>query len=697
MERPIFATSGTTRDAPAEPLAAWARWRPVDVAALAFTASFLGWVAFGWGGAALAPAIDFTFFLPLGVAVGLLQLRVARELDDRRERLAWRLLAGASFARFVSGNLWGVLLLTNRGFPSWLAVLASVYLVVGTAALLAFPSAPLRRVDWVRFGLDGLIVLTGSLLIVWFAAIVPWLRPSAETATRDYFYTIGDSLGVVLSAVLYLRSSKPLTRAVALLLLLAYVLQIVPDVLLTAPKLAGFRPGDTIEIAWYAVWALKWAAARYSLTQLATRREVVTATPADYSSGVLPYVFVGAMTVVLLFHLASRSTTDTALLLFGSGAVAALLVVRQYVELRERDRLHQRLLDEASWFRAVLQHAYAFLALVDDGGRVVFLSPATERLLGADHGGVPDDALWAALHPDDAARLRGIVAVRGFAPTVVTCRLRVADGSWRELSLRLQDLRDEPLVGAVMINGHDATREGQIMRRLRDAEEMEALGLFAGGLAHDLNNFLAVVGSLAELLRAEIPAARERAIADLIAIQAATKRATALTSGLMTLSRRKPESRVVVEFGDFVRDRLRHIAADVEYRAPAGRLAVRVYPASLRHAVDAVLNDQLAQQLPGRRPAVSVSTVTVSDPEATRLELTPGRYVVLDVGVPSDAAGETRSALALPNAGADWEHAPDDLGMLLVHATMREAGGALAVSWDGAHPRAALYLPGASA
>lgn len=686
-----------TRDAPTDSLAAWARWRPVDVAAFAFTASFLGWVAFGWGGAAFAPAIDFVFFLPLGFGVGLLQLRVARELDDGRDRLAWRLLAGASFARFVSGNIWGVLLLTNGGFPPWLAVLASVYLVVGTAALLAFRSAPLRRVDRVRFGLDGLIVLAGSLLIVWFAVIVPWLRSSAETAMRDYFYTIGDALGVVLSAVLYLRSSKPLTRTVALLLLFAYVLQIVPDVRLTTPKLAGFRPGDLIEIAWYAVWALKWAAARYALAQLATRRVAATATPADYSSGVLPYVFVGAMTVVLLFHLASRSRTDTGLLLFGSGAVAALLVVRQFVELRERDRLHQRLLDEASWFRAVLQHAYAFLALVDDDGHVVFLSPATERLLGAGHGGVPDDALWAALHPDDAARLRGVVAVRGFAPTVITCRLRVPDGSWRDFSLRLQDLRDKPLVGAVVINGHDATREGEIMRRLRDAEEMEALGLFAGGLAHDLNNFLAVVGSLAELLRVEIPAARERAIADLIAIQTATKRAAALTSGLMTLSRRKPESRVVVDFGDLVRNRLSNPATDVEFRAPSGRLAVRMYPASLRHAVDAVLNDQLAKQLPGRRSAVSVSTETISDPEATRLELTPGRYVVLVVAITSDATGEARSALALPHAGADWENAPDDLGMLLVHATMREAGGALAVSADGAHPRAALYVPSAAA
>lgn len=689
--------SGMTRNAPADALSPWARWRRVDTAVLAFTGCFLGWIAFDWRGGALAPMIDLAFFLPLGFAVGLMQLRVAKALDDGRDRLAWRLLAAASFARFVSGNIWSVLLLTSRSFPVWLAGLASVYLVFGTAALLAFPSAQLRRVDRVRFGLDGLIVLTGSLLVVWFVAIVPWLRSSAETASRDYLYTIGDALGVVLSAVLYLRSSKSLTRTVALFLLVAYVLQVIPDVVLSAPKLASFRAGDPIEFVWFAVWGMKWIAARYALSQLATRREAATASPAEYRSGVLPFVFVAAMTAVLLYQIVTQSHTDTALFLFGSGSVAALLVVRQVVELREHDRLHRDLLGEASWFRAVLQHAYAFLALVDDGGHVVFLSPATERLLGADRGALPSDSVWDAIHPEDAARLRGVVAARGFTPTVITCRLRWTDGSWHELSLRLQDLRDEPLVGAVLINGHDVTREAEIKRRLRDAEEVEALGLFAGGLAHDLNNFLAVVGSLAELLRTELPATQHRAMADLSAIQTATTRATALTSGLLTLSRRKPESHVVVDFGNLVRDRLAFAASDIEYRARSERLAVRAYPESLRHAVDAVLNDQLAQRRPGRPASVSVSTEQIADPEATRLELTPGLYVVLHVGVTTGVAHEQLPPLALPRAAPDWDSAPDDLGMLLVHATMREAGGALAVDVSGAHPRVAMFLPSASA
>lgn len=66
-------------------------------------------------------------------------------------------------------------------------------------------------------------------------------------------------------------------------------------------------------------------------------------------------------------------------------------------------------------------------------------------------------------------------------------------GEWRSLSLRLQDLRQDPLVSAIVINGLDRTRETCLVARLREAEDVEALGVFASGLAHDLNNVLTVI------------------------------------------------------------------------------------------------------------------------------------------------------------------------------------------------------------
>jgi len=686
--------------APAGTDPAWDTVRAVDVVAFAFTLVFLGWIAFGWGGEALAPFIDFVFFLPLGLAVGWLQLRVASELDDPRDRLAWRLLAAASFARFVSGNVWSAYVLTGRPeIPGWLVVLASFFLVFGNAALLAFPSAALRRVDRLRFGFDGLIVLVGSLLMVWFFAAGPYLR--VDSATRDIVYTVGDTLAVVLAAALYLRSSSPLTRLTALFLLAAYILQIVPDVTLRASRLATYRAGTIIEVVWFAVWTLKWVAARRALRALASRRAEATASPPEYRSGVLPYVFVAVTTAALLAQLVYGDRQDVLLLLVGTSALAALLVGRQFVELRERDRLRAAMAREASWFGAVLEHAYDFLALVEPGARVAFASPATRRLLASGAAGDTADALLDALHPEDATRLRALFAVRPFAPTVLTLRLHAPDGSWRDLHCRLTDLRDEPLVGAVVLNGHDITRERQLAGRLREAEEVEALGVFAGGLAHDLNNFLAVVGSHVDLLRHEIPAPRPGVIADVMAMQAATKRATALTSGLLTLSRRKTESRADVDVGALVAERLRDLGPEAPLTIGRGRLTTRADPVALRHAIDAILNEQVATREGSALPRVSVGIETIGEDDARRYELSPGRYVVLRIGGIGGIGGigeaGARAALHPPRASDSWETAPDDLGTLLVHAAVRESGGALAVDGGAGRGGIAMFLPEAGA
>ncbi len=669
----------------------------MDATALAFTGLFVGWLFFGWGGEGLAPAIDFAFFMPLGLAVGLLQLRVAREIGDPRDRMAWHLLAGASFARFVSGNVWSAMLLFRPGadHPWWVVVLAGVFIVLGNLALLTFRSAALRRVDRVRVLLDALIVLAGSVLLVWYFAIVPYLQGIEGTESRDWFYTSGDALAVVLSAVLYLRSNSRLTRAVALYLCAAYVVQLVPDVIVTGPTLSAYRAGSPLEAVWYAVWVLKWMAARRALTLLATHRRAVTSPPSRYESGVLPYVFVASAPALLIYQLVTESKADTRLFLFGSGTLAALLVLRQFIELRERDRLHGEQLAEASWFRAVLAHAYDFLALVDADGQVTYASPATSRLLSTSAGDLPSKEIADALHPDDAERLRELLGRRPFATTVLSLRLRAGDGTWHDLSCRLQDLRAEPLVGAVVINGHDVTREGQLVRRLREAEEVEALGVFAGGLAHDLNNFLAVVGSHVDLLRSELPPARPQAMADLLAIHSATKRATALTAGLLTLSRRKSESRETVNMSRLVSDRLLQLDVDVDYTPPDEAATVVADPVALRYAIDALFNEQIAaRRLDGRGSAV-LSLETLAPDVAARFELASGRYVVLRMG--AKAADDASGELELPRASQDWESAPDDLGMLLVHAAVRELGGALAIDPSVARTSIAMYLPSAAA
>ncbi|MBI3567259.1 MAG: hypothetical protein HY084_03520 [Gemmatimonadetes bacterium] len=693
----MSASLPAIRDTPSASAARWARWRAGDFAALAYTAAFLGWIAFEWGGEQLAAAIDFAAFLPLGLVVGWLQLHVAGEVGDARDRLAWRLLAAASFSRFVSGNLWSALLLTGRAgtLPVWLTALIALHAVFSSAALLAFPSAPRRRADRRRFVLDALVVLVGSILLVWYLAIEPNLLGKPQVTLSDYVNTAGDSLAIVLAAVLYLRSGSPLTRSVALLLLISHLLHVVPDAWLTGRHLATFHPGDWIDIAFFSVWALKYVAARRALTTLGTPTSVGPDATEGYVSGALPYLFVAAVPGVLLIQLA-LGLTETSLFTLGSGVMAALLVARQIVELREYERLDEVRLGRMAWHRTVLDHAYNVLVLVDGDGQVSYASPASERLFSVAPGKKAVSELFSALHPDDRARATDLLAQHPFAPTLLLLRIESRDGGRHELQARFQDLRDDPLVASVVINGHDITREVELAQQIQAAKEAEALGVFAGGLAHDLNNFLTVVGSHVELLRAEVPASRPEALADLQTIQEATNRTFAVTNALLTLSRRKQESFELVNVGRLVHDSLESAGLDASHLAQDERLVVRADAASLRHALDVLLSEHLVARPSNIRASVGLAVETLDAADAGRLELAPGHFIVVRVGAAHDD-GVPHSRFAIPQLADNWETSPGDLGTLLVHVAVREIGGAVAAGEAGGQACTAIFLPSAFA
>jgi signal transduction histidine kinase len=91
---------------------------------------------------------------------------------------------------------------------------------------------------------------------------------------------------------------------------------------------------------------------------------------------------------------------------------------------------------------------------------------------------------------------------------------------------------------------------------LRQAQKMEAVGRLAGGIAHDFNNLLTVVIGYSELiaLRSNGDPEIDQAVSE---IQAAAKRASALTKQLLAFGRRQMLAPAVVDLNDVVRDMAR--------------------------------------------------------------------------------------------------------------------------------------------
>jgi two-component system NtrC family sensor kinase len=97
---------------------------------------------------------------------------------------------------------------------------------------------------------------------------------------------------------------------------------------------------------------------------------------------------------------------------------------------------------------------------------------------------------------------------------------------------------------------------------LREREKLFTLGLLAGGVAHDLNNPLAVISAHAQVLqrRAPDPETAEQ----LRGILSAVDRCTRIVGGLLNFARRHPAERGSVDVAEVLRDTLgmreRHIS-----------------------------------------------------------------------------------------------------------------------------------------
>ncbi len=164
------------------------------------------------------------------------------------------------------------------------------------------------------------------------------------------------------------------------------------------------------------------------------------------------------------------------------------------------------------------------------------------RILGIADRPAPSEELFVAhVHPADLGRLRE------------TARRAIASGVGEQLDLRIA--RDDGAVRYVIVRSRaildetgkfcgfrgvlqDVTERRALEERVRHSQKMEAVGTLAGGVAHDFNNYLLIVGGYVDLLEAQ-GAFRGAAQASLDAIRHACSRCALLTQQLLTLSRRR--------------------------------------------------------------------------------------------------------------------------------------------------------------
>ena len=163
----------------------------------------------------------------------------------------------------------------------------------------------------------------------------------------------------------------------------------------------------------------------------------------------------------------------------------------------ERTRADRALRDSESRFRLLAEHGSDIVSLHDTLGRVRYISPSCERIMGF----TPDEVIrmspFAMVHPDDGDRLRRHFddLVRGAPVTALSCRMLHKTGRplWLEMMWRaVRD--DEGRIVRLHASSRDITERKDYERQLEEARRklqtnheslLEANGRLAALAAQD--------------------------------------------------------------------------------------------------------------------------------------------------------------------------------------------------------------------
>ena len=370
-------------------------------------------------------------------------------------------------------------------------------------------------------------------------------------------------------------------------------------------------------------------------------------------------------------------------------------------ELRQRERRSE------IFKSAIVDNAVTAIVTTDNEGHIVEFNPTAERLFGRHRDGVMGRVLGEVLLPErrraahraEMARMRHGERIAGLGRPTEMLGLR-ADGlefPFEMLVVEI-DIDDQVFFTGFMTDLTERRTAALQIERQRDAlrqsEKLNAMGSLLAGVAHELNNPLAIVMGRASLLQEKTegtPLAD-----DAQRIREAAERCGRIVRSYLNMARQKPADHAPVQLNDIV------------------QAAAEMLGYTLRsHGIE--LNLDLAEELPevmadGDQIGQVVLNLMVNAQQAlTAAE--PPRRITLQTGV--EARRENREprvwlrvqdngpgiAIALrdrvfePFFTTKGEGIGTGLGLSVSRAMVREHGGDLCIESSDPGARFRLGLP----
>jgi PAS domain S-box-containing protein len=245
-------------------------------------------------------------------------------------------------------------------------------------------------------------------------------------------------------------------------------------------------------------------------------------------------------------------------------------------------------------------------------------------------------------------------------------------------------------------------QQAKLEAQVGQAQKMEVLGRLAGGVAHDFNNMLMVIGGCSELLERTVPK-ESAARVYLDQIQRTTEKAAAITKQLLAFSRkqvleiRAMDLHAALAASEFMLSRLLGSDVELTFRRQAANSWILSDPAQIEQVImNLVVNSRDAMPEGGR---LTVSTRNVQGLPEGGDGAENRTWVVLkveDTGTGMDE--QTRARIFEPFFTTKPDGKGTGLGLATVYGIVKQVGGHIHVdSTPGKGACFEIYFPATEA
>ena len=229
----------------------------------------------------------------------------------------------------------------------------------------------------------------------------------------------------------------------------------------------------------------------------------------------------------------------------GAFLLRSRIIIR---ESRQRLETEEKLREQERIFSRFINNAHIPIIIVDTNGRIRLFNEQCRINYGYTLEDAPTIEAWfTKVFPDEGIQKEVLLdwqkklhtaidtgEAATFRERSIVCR----DGSIRDVLFAYTLIDD-----TIIITLNDQTGENRLqaleqdlLNRQARTSKMEAIGLMAGGVAHDLNNILSGIVAYPELLLMQLPA-DSKLRKPLVAIHDSGIRAAAVVADLLTIAR----------------------------------------------------------------------------------------------------------------------------------------------------------------